>query len=140
MIVKSPNELAARTVANAGVGRAAPASRALQLQRHDAPDGVDHLHRHARIAPDRRDACLGENREVHGILDGYLLEWDVQVTPGGSLYGRLAAAAKDLLDLGGLDPPGFVQFHRISHTAAFTLGYLREISHGSWDESGSAAT
>ena len=78
----------------------------------------------------------GENREVHGILDGYLFEWDVQMTPSGSVYGRLESAAKDLLDLGGLDPPGFVEFHRISHVAAFTLGYLREISQRGWGRVG----
>ena len=86
--------------------------------------------------PTAATLAWGENREVHGILDGYLLEWDVQMTPRGSLYGRLEAAAKDLLDLGGLEPPGFVQFHRISHVGAFTLGYLREISQRSWGRVG----
>jgi hypothetical protein len=86
--------------------------------------------------PTAATLAWGENREVHGILDGYLLEWDVQTTPRGSLYGRLEAAAKDLLDLGGLTPPDVVEFHRISHVGAFTLGYLRDISQRSWGRIG----
>ena len=81
----------------------------------------------------------GENREVHGILDAYLLEWDVQTTPHGAFYGRAESVAKDLLDLGGLAPPGFVEFHRISHVAAFTLGYLHDISHRGWGRIGVGA-
>lgn len=70
----------------------------------------------------------GENREVHGILDGYLFEWKWGVTSRGSIYGRAESAAKNLLDLGGPDPPGFIEFHRISHVAALTGGYLFEIA------------
>lgn len=70
----------------------------------------------------------GENREVHGILDGYLLEWDLRATGHGTVYGRAESAAKDLLDLGGPDPPGFIEFHRISHVAALTLGYVHDVS------------
>jgi hypothetical protein len=33
-------------------------------------------------------AIWGENRDVHGILDGYLAEWDVGLSARGSLYGR----------------------------------------------------
>ena len=44
----------------------------------------------------------GENREIHGNLDGYLLEWDYQLTPRGAFYGRGEIAAKDILGLGSL--------------------------------------
>ena len=69
----------------------------------------------------------GENREIHGNLDGYLLEWNWQVSPSGSLYGRGDVAAKDILGLGSLHPRGFIHFHPISRVAAGTLGYFREV-------------
>ena len=78
----------------------------------------------------------GENREIHGILDGYLLEWDSSLTKRNHLYGRVEATAKDLLDLGSPDPPGFISFHRISHVAAFTLGYVHDISDTRWGRLG----
>jgi hypothetical protein len=78
----------------------------------------------------------GENREIHGILDAYLLEWMLGTTPRGRFYGRAEAAAKNLLDLGGIDPPGFRHFHRISHVAALTLGYLQELSDRRWGRIG----
>jgi hypothetical protein len=78
----------------------------------------------------------GENREVHGILDGYLFEWDLRVTRRETLYGRAESAAKDLLDLGGPDPPGFIEFHRISHVQALTLGYVFDVSQQRWGRIG----
>jgi hypothetical protein len=81
----------------------------------------------------------GENREVHGILDGYLFEWDYRVTGHDTVYGRAESAAKDLLDLGGPDPPGFIEFHRISHVQALTVGYVREISQQRWGRIGIGA-
>ena len=57
-----------------------------------------------------------------------MLEWDVQADARGVVYGRAEAVAKDLLDLGGPDPRGFIEFHRISHVAALTVGYLRDIA------------
>jgi len=78
----------------------------------------------------------GENREVHGILDGYLFEWDVRADAHGFFYGRGEAVAKDLLDLGGPDPRGFIEFHRISHVAALTLGYVHDVVERSWGRVG----
>jgi hypothetical protein len=72
----------------------------------------------------------GENREVHGILDAYLAEWELGATARGTFYGRAESVAKDLLDLGGPDPPGFIEFHRISHVAALTVGYIHDV--GRW--------
>jgi hypothetical protein len=69
----------------------------------------------------------GENREIHGNLDGYLLEWHWQPSASGSVYGRGEVAAKDILGLGSLHPSGFLHFHPISRVAAGTLGYVREV-------------
>jgi hypothetical protein len=81
----------------------------------------------------------GENREIHGILDGYLFEWDLRAHARGAFYGRAEAVAKDLLDLGGPDPPGFVEFHRISHIAALTIGYVYDIADRPWGRLGAGA-
>jgi hypothetical protein len=78
----------------------------------------------------------GENREIHGILDGYLFEWNIRADAHGFLYGRAEAVAKDLLDLGGPPPPGFIEFHRISHVAALTVGYLHDIAERPWGRIG----
>jgi hypothetical protein len=78
----------------------------------------------------------GENREVHGVLDGYLFEWDLRMTARGAFYGRAESVAKDLLDLGGPDPVGFFEFHRISRVAALTLGYVHDLLQGRWGRIG----
>ena len=75
-------------------------------------------------------AAWGENREIHGNLDGYLLEWDWRATPTDAVYGRGELAAKDILNLGTPPPPGFIEFHEISHVDALTLGYVRDLSSG----------
>ena len=53
-----------------------------------------------------------------------------------TVYGRVEASAKDLLDLGFPDPPGFVSFHRISHVAAATVGYLHDVVGKPWGRLG----
>jgi hypothetical protein len=78
----------------------------------------------------------GENREIHGILDGYLLEWNAGLTSHSRLYGRAEAVAKDLLDLGFPDPPGIISLHRISRVAALTLGYVHDMSEAPWGRLG----
>lgn len=74
----------------------------------------------------------GENRELHGILDGYVAEWDWRVAASGSLYGRGELVAKDILNLGTPAPPGFTDFHRISHVDALTAGYVHDVARGRW--------
>jgi hypothetical protein len=69
----------------------------------------------------------GENREIHGTLDGYLLEWSWQISPAGSIYGRGEVAAKDILGRGSVHPKGFIHFHPISRVAAGTVGYFRDL-------------
>lgn len=84
-------------------------------------------------------AAWGQNRELHGNLDGYLLEWDWQLTPSGSRYGRGERVAKDILDLGTPAPPGFVEFPRISHIDVLTFGYIQGPSSGRWGRLGVGA-
>jgi hypothetical protein len=81
----------------------------------------------------------GKNREIHGPLDGYLLEWDTPVESRGHFYGRAEATAKDILDLGFPDPPGFISFHRISHVAAATAGYVYDFLDSRWGRLGLGA-
>ncbi len=73
----------------------------------------------------------GHNREIHGNLDAYLLEWDWQATGRGAVYGRAEVVDKDILTLGSLHPRGFIHFHQISRVAALTVGYVqRRLEHG----------
>ena len=89
-----------------------------------------------RSRPLAATLAWGENREIHGILDAYLFEWSAGVTPHSRFYGRVESVAKDLLDLGFPDPPGIVSFHRISHVAALTLGYLHDVKEAKWGRIG----
>ncbi|HEX4348122.1 MAG TPA: hypothetical protein VHZ73_11145 [Vicinamibacterales bacterium] len=86
-------------------------------------------------------AAWGENREVHGIMDNYLLEWEWSILAHGSTYGRLEFTPKDILDLGTPSPPGFPDFHRISHVDALTIGYIHDVfNHGGHFGLGADAT
>lgn len=85
---------------------------------------------HLRTRALSATVAWGENREFHGVLDGYLAEWDYAAAAHGSLYGRAEFTAKDLLDLGSPSPPGFPDFHRISHVGALTIGYVHDVSRG----------
>jgi hypothetical protein len=80
-----------------------------------------------RAKPLAATIAWGENREIHGILDGYLLEWSWQLWTNGSFYGRGEIAAKDIRGVGSLHPKGFTHFHPISRVAAGTVGYLRQL-------------
>jgi hypothetical protein len=81
-----------------------------------------------RSKPLAATLAWGENREIHGILDGYLFEWSWKLSSTGSFYGRTEVAAKDILGLGSVHPPGFIHFHPISRVAAGTVGYLRQLA------------
>jgi hypothetical protein len=80
-----------------------------------------------RSKPLAATIAWGENREIHGILDGYLLEWSWQLWQTGSFYGRGEVAAKDILGLGSVHPRGIIHIHPISRVAAGTLGYVRQL-------------
>jgi hypothetical protein len=71
-----------------------------------------------RSHPVAATLAWGENREIRP-LDGYLSNGTRRRQAGPSTGAW--KPAKDLLDLGYPDPPGFVSFHRISHVAARRL-------------------
>ena len=72
-------------------------------------------------------AAWGQNREIHGILDAYLLEGTLWLTTVDGLYGRAELVVKDILDAGGFHPRGFLHPHRLSRIGAFTGGYVRDV-------------
>jgi hypothetical protein len=71
-------------------------------------------------------AAFGQNREIHGNLEAYLLEATMRASINDVFYTRLEFVAKDILDV-GFHPIGFHR-HRQSQVGAFTLGYLREFA------------
>jgi hypothetical protein len=70
-------------------------------------------------------AAFGQNREIHGNLEAYLLEGRMQLRPRDSIYARAESVAKDILDA-GLHPPGVFHRHRQSQVGAVTIGYVRD--------------
>jgi hypothetical protein len=84
-------------------------------------------------------AAWGQNREIHGTFDGYLLEWNWQARAADTIYGRAEIAAKDILGLGSLHPLGFRHFHPISRVAAGTAGYVRDLAIAEWGRVGIGA-
>jgi hypothetical protein len=79
--------------------------------------------------PDRRvawTAAFGQNREIHGNLEAYLLEGRMQLRPRDAVYGRVESVAKDILDA-GFHPLGVFHRHRQSQVGALTLGYVRDV-------------
>jgi len=79
--------------------------------------------------PDRRLAwtvAFGQNREIHGNLEAYLLEGRMQLRPRDSVYGRVESVAKDILDA-GFHPRGVFHRHRQSQVGALTIGYVRDL-------------
>jgi hypothetical protein len=79
--------------------------------------------------PDRRiawTAAFGQNREIHGNLEAYLLEGRMQLRPRDAIYGRVESVAKDILDA-GFHPLGVFHRHRQSQVGALTIGYAREL-------------
>jgi hypothetical protein len=69
-------------------------------------------------------AAWGQNREVHGILDGYLLEATARPQRRMAYYLRAEVVAKDILGAGGRHPLGFTHFHPLSKIGALTAGYV----------------
>jgi hypothetical protein len=70
----------------------------------------------------------GQNREVHGNLDGYLLESTLRVRSRQAWYMRAELATKDILGAGGRHPRGFTHFHPLSRVGALTGGYVFDVS------------
>ncbi len=70
--------------------------------------------------------AFGQNREIHGNLEAYLLEGRMQLRLRDAIYARAESVAKDILDA-GFHPPGTFHRHRQSQIGAFTLGYVRDL-------------
>ena len=70
-------------------------------------------------------AAFGQNREVFGNLEAYLLEAATHASRN-SFYARAENVEKDILDA-GFHPIGVAHPHRTSRVSALTLGYLRDI-------------
>jgi hypothetical protein len=70
-------------------------------------------------------AAFGQNREIHGNLEAYLLEGRMQMRPRDAVYARAESVAKSILDA-GFHPPGVFHRHRQSQVGAFTIGYVRD--------------
>jgi hypothetical protein len=75
-------------------------------------------------------AAFGQNREVFGNLEAYLLE-GTRRSGKNAFYGRLEAVAKDILDA-GFHPIGVAHTHRQSRVGAITAGYVRDIVAADW--------
>jgi hypothetical protein len=70
----------------------------------------------------------GQNREVHGNLDAYLLEATYRPRLRDAWYMRAELVTKDILGAGGRHPRGFTHFHPLSRVGALTMGYLFDVS------------
>ena len=82
-------------------------------------------------------AAFGQNREVHGNLEEYLLEGVWRLADRWSLYSRAELVDKDILDA-GFHPVGFHR-HRQSRVGAVTLGGTRYLASGRWGAVGLGA-
>lgn len=71
-------------------------------------------------------AAFGQNREIHGNLEAYLLEAVWRARPRDRFYTRVESVAKDILDV-GFHPVGTFHRHRQSQVGAATVGYVREL-------------
>jgi hypothetical protein len=69
-------------------------------------------------------AAFGQNREIHGNLEAYLLEATLRKAQN-SFYTRLESVAKDILDV-GFHPVNTFHRHRQSQVGALTFGYVRD--------------
>ena len=71
-------------------------------------------------------AAFGQNREIHGNLEAYLLEGRMQLASRDAVYARVESVAKSILDA-GFHPPGLFHRHRQSQVGALTAGYVRDL-------------
>ena len=75
-------------------------------------------------------AAFGQNRDVFGNLEAYLLEGTKRIGKH-ALYTRIEYDYKDILDA-GFHPIGIKHIHRQSPVGALTLGYVRDVAAPSW--------
>ena len=79
-------------------------------------------------------AAFGQNREVFGKLEAYLLE-ATHRADRNAFYLRAESVAKDILDA-GFHPIGTAHTHRQSLIGALTLGYVRDVARPAWGSFG----
>jgi hypothetical protein len=72
-------------------------------------------------------AAFGQNREIHGNFEAYLVEAEIAAWRRDVVYTRVESVAKDILDA-GFHPRGVFHRHRQSQVGALTLGYLHTIA------------
>jgi hypothetical protein len=71
-------------------------------------------------------AAFGQNREIHGNLEAYMVEATLRTSVRDSFYTRVEAVAKDILDV-GFHPVNTFHRHRQSQVGAATLGYVLDV-------------
>ena len=67
--------------------------------------------------------AFGQNREIHGNFEAYLVEATIRTSARAVIYTRAESADKDILDA-GFHPRGVFHRHRHSQVGALTVGYL----------------
>jgi hypothetical protein len=83
-------------------------------------------------------AAFGQNREIHGNLEAYILEGSWLATRNDTFYTRVESMAKDILDV-GFHPVATFHRHRQSQVGAGTVGYIRDILHSRFGRFGVGA-
>jgi hypothetical protein len=74
-------------------------------------------------------AAWGEDRDRYGVLDAYLVDAALRLSPRQRVYARLEIVANDFLDAGyHLQRGGEVI--QVSTVTAFTGGYVRDLGRG----------
>ena len=79
-------------------------------------------------------AAFGQNRDVFGNLEAYLLEATYR-SHANVFYSRAEYVDKDILDA-GFHPIGTTHTHRQSPVGALTLGYTRDLLMRGWGRIG----
>jgi hypothetical protein len=79
-------------------------------------------------------AAFGQNREVFGNLEAYLIE-GMRRMGDHAYYARGEVVQKDILDA-GFHPFGVAHTHRPSRVGALTLGYIRDVAVRRWGSLG----
>ncbi len=113
------------------------------LTRPERLSTYDASRRTASVAYEWRDgervlawmAAAGQNREVHGNLEAYLLEGTWRMSARHAIYMRAEQVAKDILDA-GFHPIGLGHTHRQSNVGALTGGYVRDLVTGRYGRIG----
>lgn len=79
-------------------------------------------------------AAFGQNREVFGNLEAYMLEFTRRFSRH-AIYARAETVQKDILDA-GFHPIGIAHTHRPSLVRALTVGYVHDFVSQTWGRIG----